>query len=226
MKSELPVSVIIPVYNAESFLEETIQSVLNQSFSDFELLIMDDGSTDGSAEIIQSFDDRRIRYVPCKHDFIATRNRGKQLAQGKYIAQFDHDDLMMSERLRIQYEFMETHPDVAACGCHMQCFGKHSFVWKYELEHDRLFPLTILQTPVHNTTGFIRREILTKHSIKHQRGYSFAEDFKFWTDIMKVGKIANIPEILVRYRTSDEQASEKYCKESLLNNWCNTTGKK
>ena len=68
--------------------------------------------------------------------------------------------------------------------------------------------------PIYNPTGFIRRDILLKHSIKHRRGYSFSEDFKFWTDIIKVERLANIPEVLVRYRTSDEQTSIKYKSES------------
>ena len=211
----LPISVIIPVYNAESFLAESIESVLNQSFSDFELLIMDDGSSDRSEEIIKSYDDKRIRYFPCKHDFIATRNKGKKLAQGKYIAQLDHDDIMMPDRLQIQYDFMEAHPDIAACGGYIECFGKYSRILQLPLEQNELLPLTITFVPIHNSSGFIRREFLIKHKIRHRRGYSFAEDFKFWTDIIKIGKLANIPEVLIRHRTSDQQTSIKYRKESI-----------
>ena len=215
MKPLLPISVIIPVFNAESFLAESIESVLNQSFSDFELLLMDDGSTDRSEEIVKSYDDKRIRYYPCKHDFIETRNKGKQLAKGKYIAQLDHDDIMMPDRLQIQYDFMEDHTDIAACGGYIECFGKYSRVLRLPLEHGELLPFTITFVPIHNSSGFIRREFLIKHKIRHRRGYSFAEDFKFWTDIIKIGKLANIPEILIRHRTSDEQTSIKYRKESL-----------
>ena len=209
------ISVIIPVYNAENFLTETIESVLCQSFEDFELLLLDDESTDKSSEIIRSYDDKRLRYFHCKHDFIKTRNKGLQLARGKYLAQLDHDDLMMPDRLLTQFEFMESHTDIAACGGYMECFGKYSGIWKIPLEPEALLPYTIIHTPILNPTAFIRREVLTKHKIRHRRGYSFAEDFKFWTDIIKVGKIANIPMVLVRYRTSEHQASIKYRNESV-----------
>lgn len=205
----IPISVIIPVYNAEFFLSDTIESVLNQSFADFELIIIDDGSYDNSSEIILSFDDKRIRYFQFKNDFIGTRNKGLKIAQGKYIAQLDHDDLMIPDRLRMQYNYMETHTDIAACGGYMECFGQYISIWKIPLEPDDLLPYTIIHTPILNPTGFIRREILMKYNIKHRRGYSYAEDFKFWTDIIKIGKLANIPEVLVKYRTSDIQTSKK-----------------
>jgi len=206
----IPVSVVISVYNAELFLSETIDSVLNQSFGDFELLLLDDGSTDKSQEIIRSYDDQRIRYSYHKNDFIKTKNIGLKMAQGKYIALFDHDDIMMPDRLRIQYDFMETHPDIAACGGYLQCFGKFSYIWKRPLSPEIILLSTLTQVPIFNPTGFIRRDVLTKHRIKRRKGYSFAEDFKFWTDILKVGKLANISEVLIRYRVSDHQTSATY----------------
>ena len=104
------ISVLIPVYNSRKTIRETIDSVLGQTFPEFELLLMDDGSTDDSAEIIQSYTDSRIRYIPCSHHFVETLNRGIDTAQGKYIALLDHDDLMLPHRLKVQYEFMEEHP--------------------------------------------------------------------------------------------------------------------
>ena len=212
----IPVSVIIPVYNAEIFLSETIKSVLNQSFIDFELIMLDDGSTDKSQDIIKTFDDKRIRYIFCRHDFIATLNKGQKLALGKYIAQLDHDDIMMPDRLKIQYDYMETHTEVAACGGYMEFFGKRTGIWRLPLEPEKLLPFTIIHTPILNPTGFVRRDIIERYKIRHRRGYSFAQDYKFWTDIIKIGKLANIPEILVRYRSSDSQAGIKYRKESTV----------
>jgi hypothetical protein len=197
----------MPVYNAEAFLKETINSILNQTFRDFELLALDDGSTDHSAEIIRSYADLRIHYKLCPHNFIATLNKGIEMAQGKYIARMDHDDLMMPERLQIQYDYMEKHPEIAACGARMQTFGSSSYTINVFLEHNDIIMSMILCNPMANPTGFIRRSILTEHNIRHQDGYSFADDYKLWTEIAKVGKLANIPEILVRYRTSGKQTS-------------------
>jgi len=204
------ISVVIPVFNAASFIEETIDSVRCQTFRDFELLLADDGSTDNSAEIIQSYNDPRIRYIPCVHDFTRTVNRGYNEAKGKYIAQLDHDDLMMPDRLQVQYEFMEENQGIAACGGWMHCFGKYNHVIRVPLEHDQIMLNMLLHGPILNPTGFVRKQFLTEHQIKHQSAYSFYADYKFWFEVAKAGKLANIPKILTRYRTSDDQATEKY----------------
>jgi glycosyltransferase involved in cell wall biosynthesis len=197
----------MPVYNAEAFLKETINSILNQTFRDFELLALDDGSTDRSAEIIRSYADPRIHYELCPHNFIATLNKGIEMAQGKYIARIDHDDLMIPERLEIQYDYMEKHPEIAACGGYMQTFGKYSGLIDRFLEPDDIFHFMILGNPMANSTGFIRRSVLMEHNIRHDDGYSFADDYKLWSEIAKVGKLANIPKVLALYRTSDKQTS-------------------
>jgi len=207
------ISVVIPVYNAASFLRETIDSVLCQTFRDFELILVDDGSTDRSVEIIRSYSDSRIRFVPCGHDFIGTVNRGYSLAEGKYIAQLDHDDLMMPKRLQIQYDFMETNQGIAACGGWMHCFGKWTHVIRMPMEHEQIVLRMLLHGPILNPTGFVRRQFLREHQIRHQKEYSFYADYKFWLEVAKKGKLANIPKILTLYRTSDEQATEKLLPE-------------
>ncbi|GHU64856.1 glycosyl transferase [Bacteroidia bacterium] len=201
------ISVLMPVHNAESFIKETIDNIICQSFRDFELLVMDDGSTDSSAEIIRSYSDSRIHYELCPHNFIATLNKGIEIAQGKYIARIDHDDLMMPERLQIQYDFMEANPQIAACGACMQTFGSSSYTINVFTEHKDIVPYMILGNPMANPTAFFRRSVLMEHHIRHEEGYSFADDYKLWSEIAKVGKLANIPKILTWYRTSDKQAS-------------------
>jgi glycosyltransferase involved in cell wall biosynthesis len=211
-----PVTVMIPVYNAEAFINETIDSVLCQSFTDFELLLPDDGSTDRSAEIIRSYTDSRIRYVKCAHDFIGTLNRGLSLASGKYIAFMDHDDIMLPGRLHTQYDFMESRTGIAACGGYMIAFGKNSGKMTAPLTYPEIVKgfITEDMAPVFNSTGFVRRETLRKYHIDFKRGYSFAADLKFWSDMVKIGKVVNIPENLIRYRTSDTQTSLVTLSES------------
>ncbi|MDR0605764.1 MAG: glycosyltransferase family 2 protein [Bacteroidales bacterium] len=202
------ISVLMPVYNADRFIKETIDSILCQSFRDFEVLVMDDGSTDCSANIILSYSDPRIHYELCPHDFIATLNRGIEIAQGKYIARIDHDDLMTPDRLQIQYDFMEANPHIAACGACMQTFGNSSYTINVLTEHDDIVQYMLLGNPMANPTGFIRRSFLLEHNIRHEDGYFFADDFKLWSEIVKAGgKLANIPKTLTKYRTSDKQAS-------------------
>jgi glycosyltransferase involved in cell wall biosynthesis len=211
-----PISVIVPVYNAEAFIDETINSVLTQTFSDFELLMLDDGSTDKSAEIILSYNDPRINYIQCDHDFAGTLNKGLFLSQGKYIAQIDHDDMMLPYRLQTQYDFMEANPDVVACGGYMISFGKNSYEMKVPLNYSEIIKgfITIDTTPIYNSTGFIRGEVLKKYQIEYKRGYSFAADLKFWSDIVKIGKVLNIPKALILYRTYNTQTSLVTLSES------------
>ena len=109
-KSKTLVSVLIPVYNSEKFIRETVDSVLGQTLADFEILLLDDGSADKSSEIIKSYTDIRVKYVSRTHDFIKTLNHGIDIAKGKYIALLDHDDLMLPHRLKVQYEYMEDNP--------------------------------------------------------------------------------------------------------------------
>ena len=118
------VTVLLPVYNGEAFLEEAVNSVLRQSFRDFELLIMDDGSTDNTLSVAGRFKDPRIRLEKRQHDFIGNLNEGIRLAQGKYIARMDADDIMHTERLRVQVGVMEKNPEIAVCGSWMKNFGE------------------------------------------------------------------------------------------------------
>jgi glycosyltransferase involved in cell wall biosynthesis len=202
------ISVLIPVYNAESFIRETIDSVLEQTFQDFELLLMDDSSTDLSAEIIHSYSDPRIHYELCPHNFIGTLNRGLEIAQGKYIARLDHDDLMLPERLQVQYEFMENYPEIVACGAYIQTFGSDSVVLGILEKHEDMVQYMATKgNPIVNPTAFYRRDILMQYGIRHEEGYHFADDFKLWLEFAKVGKLANIPRVLGKYRISDKQAS-------------------
>jgi glycosyltransferase involved in cell wall biosynthesis len=201
------VSVLMPVYNADTFIKETMDSILSQTFQDFELLVMDDGSTDRSAEIIHSYSDPRIRYVLCPHDYISTLNKGIEMAQGNYIARMDADDIMMPERLQTQFDYMEANPDIAACGAYMQTFGYTSKTITVLIEHEDIIQQMLIGNPISNPTGFIRKEVLIKYDILYREGYFFADDYKFWTEIAKVGKLANIPKILVKYRTHNKQVS-------------------
>ena len=211
-----PITVLIPVYNAETFLQETIDSVLCQTFTDFELLVMDDGSTDNSPAIARSYTDPRVKYIPCPHDFIGTLNRGLKLSDSKYIALIDHDDMMMSYRLKTQYEFMEANPDIAACGGYTLQFGNYLRIEeKVPLGHQKIIQTMLLYSPILNSTGFIRRKVLTDNHIKYKRGYSYSTDYKLWSEIAKKGKLANIPQILTLYRMHNEQTSVKYYKKCM-----------
>ena len=145
------ISVCIPVYNASPFLRECIDSILAQTFIDFEILIVDDGSTDNSSDIVLSYTDSRIRLIKKNHDYIGSLNLLLREARGKYIARMDADDIMLKERLQIQYDFMEKHKDVDILGSAMQCFG--------EMITDKSIP---------NCLGEPKKEFFTKKAIKEK----------------------------------------------------------
>ena len=118
------VTVLMPVYNGEKYLKEAITSILLQTFDDFEFLIINDGSSDASVDIIQSFRDPRIRLVhnDTNIGLIATLNKGLKLAHGKYVARMDQDDISLPRRLEKQTYFMDNNPDVGVCGTWIKLF--------------------------------------------------------------------------------------------------------
>lgn len=116
MKKYPEISVCMPVYNREDYINECIDSILHQSFQNFEIIIVDDGSTDNTCAIIKSYQDSRIKLVKNRHNYIESTNLLFELAQGKYIARIDSDDIMLPKRLETQYFFLEEHPDIDILG--------------------------------------------------------------------------------------------------------------
>ena len=124
MNKHVPsISVCMVTYNASPFLRDCLDSILSQTFTDYELLIVDDGSTDDTVDIIRSYPDGRIRLIRHLHDYIASLNLLYNNAIGKYIARMDADDVMVADRLQAQYEYMEAHPEIDILGGHMHCFN-------------------------------------------------------------------------------------------------------
>ena len=122
----IPLSICIPAYNSASTIKECVQSILSQSFSHFELIIVDDGSTDDTDALVRAFNDLRIQLVSNDHDYIGSLNLSLSLAEGKYIVRMmDADDLMLPHRLAFQYEYMESHPDVDILGACATTFGAY-----------------------------------------------------------------------------------------------------
>lgn len=123
MTSLPKISVCMPMYNAAKYLRECIDSVLAQTYEDFEFLIVDDGSTDDSVEIALSYHDSRIKLIRNNHDYIGSLNLLLDEARGKYIARMDADDVMIPERLQVQYNYMEFHPSIDLVAAGMNYIG-------------------------------------------------------------------------------------------------------
>lgn len=206
------VTILMPVYNGEKYLEEAIKSILNQTFRDFEFLIIDDGSTDKSAEIIASFNDARIRLERNEANLglIKTLNKGFRLSKGKYIARMDCDDISLPKRLSIQASFMEKHPEIGVCGSWVKVIGlKQKFINKYPQNDGEARAYFLFNTPFAHPSVIIRKEIIEKHNLEYDENYKHAEDYELWSRIIGHTKISNISKVLLRYRMHPESASKK-----------------
>lgn len=203
------VSIIMSVYNAEMHLAESIENILNQTFHDFELIILNDGSTDNSESIIANYSDERIHAINREYDFIVSLNVGLEKAKGKYIARMDADDIMLPNRLFVQVAFMEAHPEIAVCGSFAEYFGTLVRIVNVEKNHREILLSMFTSNPLINPTVIIRRSALGK--TRYVNSYPYAEDYKLWTDLVLQGlQFANIPQVLLRYRVSSSQISNVY----------------
>jgi len=206
------VSVLVPVYNAASFLRTTISSVLNQTFSDFELILLNDCSTDNSEEIISEFHDERIRYYKNKSNLgiSPTRNKLMELARGEYLAVLDNDDVCRQDRLEKQVKYMDSHKDISIVGSYFELFDstKRSFLRRFILSlgivwcHPE-FPTAkdaLKGIVLAHPTAMIRKKDFVEHNIKYNEIYTPAEDYDLIKQAMFKGlKIANIPDVLMFY---------------------------
>ena len=215
------VTVLMPVRNGEKYIKEAIDSVLNQTFKDFELLIIDDGSTDHTVDIVQSYSDKRIHLKRRTHNLIVNLNEGLQLSSGAYIARMDADDIMHTERLRIQFKRMELNPELTVCGTWAKVFndngtensiikGGHNLITNptVELLHHNML--------VHPSV-MIRKDFISRNNIKY-KNYQYVEDYKLWFDIAKAeGTFFIEPQELLFVRRNDSQVTINNKEEMRVN---------
>ena len=196
------VSVLMPVYNAALYLRQAIDSILNQTFTDFEFLIINDGSTDGSEQIIKSYTDPRIFYRKNTKNLglVATLTLGIDLARGEYIARMDADDISLPERFARQIEFMDSHPEVGACGTAYQYFGDSSNIVYPPTDYKKAFTLLSDNSSLGHPTSMIRRSVLLQHGFHYEEKYQYAADFAFWIRIGQVAYLTSLPKVLLLYR--------------------------
>lgn len=206
----------MPVYNAALYLREAIDSILNQTYPDFELIIINDGSTDNSAQIIQSYNDPRIRLITNERNLgiIATRNKGLQAAKGVYIANMDADDISLPERLEKQVNYLDAHPGIAVLAARLVLVNgqnRETGIWPedYHVLSQEAIAATL---PVINCIGqptvMMRAEAIKK--IGYNPAFIANEDWGLWLQVLSQGLgIAKLPEILLRYRqhTASETAT-------------------
>ena len=212
MSDSIPISVIMPTFNtAIPILKEAVESILGQTFRTFEFIIVDDCSTNGSDAYLRSLDDPRVRLIRNAVNLGVTKslNIALRAARGRYIARMDSDDISMPERLEKQYVFMVRHPDVIMCGTDVHNFGMRSsnYVTRIrDMERYRIKALFYYPGPLHPTI-MLDHEKLTQNGIFYDESLVYAQDYGLYTVLCEHGRIANINEFLLCYRTHDGQVS-------------------
>lgn len=204
------ISVLMPVYNVEKYVAEAIESVLNQTFSDFELILLDDCSADESAEIIKTFDDPRIVYHRNEKNLGLANNLnvGLKMARGKYIARADSDDICLPTRFETQVKFLENNPDIDLCSCGLEKFGNEQGVWIRESDPEQVKITMLFYSPVLHATSVWRRESFEKHGLVYDQNAFPAEDYDLWSRAVVYCKLANIPDVLYMYRIHGVQVTK------------------
>lgn len=197
------ISILLPVYNGELFLRQAISSIINQTYTDWELILINDGSTDNSENIISEFDDKRIRYFKNEHNLglIKTLNKGIDLCRGEYIARMDADDICLPKRLEKQYHFMKTNSSIFLLGSNAFIINNNNEITGkiVNFTKDNLLKINLLFS-----VPFIHPSIIAKASVlkelKYDENYKYAEDYELWTRISEKHNIANLSDCFLEYR--------------------------
>lgn len=198
------ISILMPVFNGEKYLKDAIDSILTQTYTHFEFIIVNDGSTDSSDHIIKSYKDPRIRYVVNKQNIglDTTLNSALAIAKGVYIARMDADDISFPTRLEKQVAYMEQHPTCVMVGTqyiNMDASRKMYEVGAQLQDNDEIHVIIqSLNTFCHGSVMF-RASFMKKNNITYNHDYAPYEDYELWTRIAKLGAVANLPEVLYAY---------------------------
>jgi glycosyltransferase involved in cell wall biosynthesis len=202
------ITVLMSVYNGGSFLGPAIESILGQSHADFEFIVIDDGSSDGSADTIASYRDRRLRVIrhPENAGLAARLNQGFAVASGRYIARMDADDISMPERLERQITFMQAHPYVGACGTWIEVTGGGvTQRWEYPVSHRAIHARLLFDCAMAHPTVMFDRLRLQKARLSYDSSYPCAQDYDLWCRAVEDLSLANIPEVLlIRHLHADQ----------------------
>lgn len=204
------ITVLMPVYNCELYIQEAVDSILNQTFYDFEFLIIDDASTDKTTAIIKRYKDPRIKLIekPLNMGYTNSLNYGLKVAKGEYIARMDGDDISLPERFAKQIAFLDANPDVVLCGSNFSIIGKDKVVNLPKENEDVKLALLKGNCIVHPSV-MMRNSIIQCYAISYDSMTEPAEDYDLWVRLLKFGKLYNIQEVLLNYRVHATQVSQK-----------------
>lgn len=210
-KSNVPlISVVLPVYNVGSYINEAIQSILDQTITDFEILVVDDCSTDNTIDVVSSIQDKRIKIIRKEENkgLIDSLNIGFAEANGKYIARMDGDDVSHKERFEKQLYILENYAEIKACGCWLQEFDRGNKTIKHKEFHNEIVARLLIGCSMSLGSVMLNREWAQKNKFDEKKKH--VEDYDFWSRTAWTGKFHNLQETLYFYRVHQAQVSNLY----------------
>lgn len=212
------VTVLLPNYNNASSLKECLESLKNQTYTDFDLLIIDDGSTDDGVKIITDFPDTRIKLIQKEKNsgIIDTLNVGLKQINTEYIVRMDGDDRAHIERIEKLVHYMDNNPEIGVCGSATEEFGISTVTKSFDQSSEQIKANFIFNQLLVHPSVIIRKEILDQHDISYTDSYKYMEDFKFFFDLSRVTKITNIPDVLYYYRRENNEVYTEFAKNGFL----------
>lgn len=207
------VTVLMPVLDSSTYLHASIISILNQSYRDFQFLIIDDGSRDGGQDIVRSFDDPRIRFLQndSNQGVAATLNKGMALAESKYIVRMDADDVSQRQRLAIQVEKMERDHELDICGSWVRMIdeGGKGQVIRYPTQARLIKPYILFNNPLAHPSVIMRKSTLLRNGLRYDEGVGAGQDYEFWARCVECCRIKNIPKPLLLWRRHHQGVTVK-----------------
>lgn len=204
------VSILMPVYNTAPYLREAMDSMLSQTFGDFELIVLNDCSPDNAEEILDTYNDSRIvRYKGEKNVGLSNvLNVGLDMARGEFIARMDSDDVSMPTRLQVQVDYLEQHPEIDLVSVGMRLFGAKDEVWIRELDPEKVKITALFFSPVLHASSMWRKGSFERNGLRFRQDMVPAEDYDLWTRALLKGlKLVNMPQVLYGYRIHDNQST-------------------
>lgn len=211
------VSVLMPVYNAENYLREAIESILVQTYENFEFIIINDGSTDKTLDIIREYKDKRIKVLSNEQNrgIVYTLNRGLDSCRGKYAIRMDSDDISLPDRIEKQVGFMENHPDIDISSGLVKGFGVNvQREYLPAITSDEIKCALLFDAAMPHPAVIMRMDTINKYHLRYPD--YIAEDYMMWVTALEHCKFQNIPEVLLNYRITGSSLTAAMNKKQLL----------
>ena len=215
------VSVVMPVYNRQKYIKSSVESILNQTFTDFEFIIVNDGSTDKTLEILKSYTDKRIKIIENEKNsgIVFSRNRGLNNATGQYIAMMDSDDIAYSNKLMKQVDFLDKNKEYGMVGTWVKFIDENSKYtggkWKLPAKPDLIPPIMLFRNYFVQSTILVRREAIPEW--KYSPEFEIVEDSKMWFEVSLNYKVLNLQEYLLDYRVHSDNITNTGHSKQMAN---------